>query len=61
MGAGSSPCSPASHPASCLWPGKAIEDGPKPWDPAPTWETQKNLQAPGFGSTQCQLLQLLEE
>ena len=29
MGAGSNP----------LWPGKAVEDGPKPWDSAFTWET----------------------
>ena len=31
-GTGSSPGSPASHPAPCLWPGKAVEDGPKLWD-----------------------------
>ena len=35
MGTGSSPCSPASHPAPCLWPGKAFADGPRLWDPAP--------------------------
>ena len=29
------PGSPASLPAPCLWPGKAVEDGPKLWDPAP--------------------------
>ena len=29
MGAGSNPGSPASLPAPCLWPGKAVEDGPK--------------------------------
>ena len=29
----------ASHPAPCLWPGRAVEDGPKPWDLQPTWET----------------------
>ena len=28
-----------SLPAPCLWPGKAVEDGPKLWEPAPTWET----------------------
>ena len=39
------PGSPASHPAPCLWPGKAAEDGPKLWDPAPVWETQKRLLA----------------
>ena len=27
-GAGSSPDSPISHPASYLWPGKAVEDDP---------------------------------
>ena len=36
MSAGSNPGGPASHPAPCLWPGKAVEDGPKPWDPAPS-------------------------
>ena len=35
MGAGSNPGSPASLPAPCLWPGKAVKDGPGPWDPAP--------------------------
>ena len=45
MGAGSNPGSPASLPAPCLWPGKADEDGPKLWDPAPAWETRKRLLA----------------
>ena len=35
MGASPNPGSPASHPALCLWPGKAVEDGSKSWDPAP--------------------------
>ena len=40
MGAGSKPGSgPGSHPAPCLWPGKAVEDGPRAWDPAPVWKT----------------------
>ena len=30
MGTGSNPGCPAFHPASCLWPGKAVKDGPKP-------------------------------
>ena len=45
MGASSNPGSPASLPAPCLWPGKAVEDGPKLWDPAPAWETRKRLLA----------------
>ena len=45
MGAGSNPGSSTSYPAPCLWPGKAVEDGPKLWDPAPVWETQKRLLA----------------
>ena len=45
MGAGSNPSSPASLPAPCLWPGKAVEDGPKLWEPAPAWETRKRLLA----------------
>ena len=44
MGTGSNPGIPASHPAPCLWPGKAIKDGPKPWDSASLWETQKLTQ-----------------
>ena len=49
MGATSYPGScPTSHPALCLWPRKAVKKGPKPWDPAPMWETQMKLQAPGF-------------
>ncbi|XP_069908059.1 polycomb group protein ASXL1 isoform X7 [Oryctolagus cuniculus] len=38
--------------SSLLWPGKAVEDGPSAWAPAPTWETQRKLLAPGFGSAQ---------
>ena len=45
MGAGSNPGSPTSHPAPYLWPGKAVEDGPKLWEPAPAWETRKRLLA----------------
>ena len=48
-GACSYPGSPASHPDPCLWPGKAVEDGPKPWDPAPLWDTRKKLLDPDFG------------
>ncbi|XP_058514455.1 PDZ domain-containing protein 4 isoform X2 [Ochotona princeps] len=33
-----------------LQPGKAAEDGLKPWDPAPSFEIRKKLLAPGFGS-----------
>ena len=36
------PGCPTSLPAPCLWPGKAVEDSPKLWDPAPTWETRKS-------------------
>ena len=43
MDTGYNPSSAASHPAPCLWPGKAVKDSPKPWDPAPTvWETWKS-------------------
>lgn len=28
-----------SDAASCLRPGEAEEDGARPWDPAPRWET----------------------
>ena len=42
MDTGSNPGGPASHPAPCLSPRKAAEDGPKPWVPAPTWETQNS-------------------
>ena len=52
MGTGSNPGTPASNPDPCLWPGKAAEDGLKPWDPAPTWETWKKLLAPGLGMAQ---------
>lgn len=30
---------PLPYPASSLWPAKT-EDGPKPGNPAPSWETQ---------------------
>ena len=50
MGAGSNPCSPASLPAPCLWPGKAVKNGPRLWDPAPAWETQKRLLASDWHS-----------
>ena len=45
MGAGSNPSSPASHPAPCLWPRKAVENSPKLWDPVPVWETWIRLLA----------------
>ena len=45
VGAGSGPGSPASLPAPCLWPGKAVEDGPRLWEPAPAWETRRRLLA----------------
>ena len=48
MGAGSNPDIPAYHPAPCLWPGRAVEDGPKPCFSVPAWETQKMLLTPGF-------------
>ena len=48
MGTGSNPSDLASKTAPYLWPGKAAEDGPKPWDPAPIWDTWKMLLAPGF-------------
>lgn len=38
-----------------------MEDGPRPWEPTPAWETQKKLLSPGFGSTQHRQLQPLEE
>ena len=61
MDASSNPGSPTSHPAPCLWPGKAVEDGPKPWDPAPECKTQSRLQAHGFGLAQLRLLRSLGE
>nr|XP_051684383.1 myeloid-associated differentiation marker-like protein 2 isoform X2 [Oryctolagus cuniculus] len=40
--------------SSLLWPGKAVEDGPSPWAPAPTWETWKKLLAPDrLSSSRC--------
>ena len=42
MDTGYNPCGPASHPAPCMWPGKAVKDGPKPWNPGPVWETWKS-------------------
>lgn len=35
-------------PSSMLWPEKAIEDDPKPWTHAFTWESQKKLLSPSF-------------
>ena len=51
MDAGSNPggSSPASDSAPCLWPVKAVGNGPKTWDPVPVWETWKKFLAPGFG------------
>lgn len=34
----------------CLWPGKAVEDSPSSWNPAPTWLTKKLL-APASDSS----------
>uniref|UniRef100_G1TSJ3 Cleavage and polyadenylation specificity factor subunit 5 n=1 Tax=Oryctolagus cuniculus TaxID=9986 RepID=G1TSJ3_RABIT len=34
--------------------GKAVEDCPSAWAPAPTWETRRKHLAPGFRSAQCQ-------
>ena len=47
MGNGSNPSSSTSHPAPCLSPGKADEDGPKPWEPASAWQTWRKFLAPG--------------
>ena len=44
------PSSPASLPAPCLWPGKAVKDDPKLWDPAPAWEIRKRLLASDWHS-----------
>lgn len=35
----------------CLWSGKEMQDTPQLFDSAPTCETQRKLQAPGFGYT----------
>ena len=59
VAAGFSPDEPASHSTLCLWPGKAADDSTKFWDPAPMWETQKRLWAPGFRSVQLRHLQSL--
>ena len=45
MCTGSNPGSPTSHPAPCLWPEKAVEDGPRSWEPTPASETWKKLLA----------------
>ena len=37
------PGSSASHPAPCFWPGKAVENGPKLWDPAPAHRPLRSL------------------
>ena len=47
---GCNPGSPTSIPTPCLWPEKAVEDGPMFWDPAPVWDTWKKFMDPGFGS-----------
>ena len=36
MSASSNPSSSTSHPDPCLWPGKAVKDGPKHWDLPPS-------------------------
>ena len=32
--------------------GKAVENGPSPWEPAPMWETRKEFLAPSFTMAQ---------
>ena len=56
MAVSSNPGGHSSHPAPCLWPGKAVEESPKPWDLVPVWETWMKIQAPAFGSNQLLLL-----
>lgn len=47
LGSHTGACSSSVHsivePVSYYIPGEAAEDGPTPWGPAPTWETQKIL------------------
>ena len=57
IGASSNAGDPASHPAPYLWPGKAMEDSPKPWDPASVEEARKKFLVPGFGLAQLRPLQ----
>ena len=49
------------HSTCCLWSGKMVEDGQKPWDLATAWETQKMLLASGFRSEQLQPLQMFKD
>ena len=44
------PVGPFFHPAPCFWPGRAVQDDARPWDPILAWETWKKFLAPGFGS-----------
>lgn len=46
MGAGLSPGCFISDPDLFLWAGRAEKDGSSSWDPAPAWETWRNLLAP---------------
>lgn len=39
---------PISHPAPRLWPRIAVDDNPKPWVHASTWENWIKFLAPGF-------------
>ena len=39
------PAAPLPFQLPACGPGKAVEDSPKLWDPAPVWETQKSLLA----------------
>lgn len=53
----SGPSGPASYPALCLWPRKAVKDSLKRWDPASVWETQKRLLlSHQFSSSSCSQL-----
>ena len=61
MGADSNPGGPVSHPAPCLWPGKAVKNGPKPWNPAPVWDTRRKFLDAGFGLAQYWPLRSLGE
>ena len=58
MGTSSNPDVFDSHPALCLWPGKAVENGSKLWDPALVWDQEE---APGFRLAQSQLVRALGE
>ena len=50
MGASSIPAAPLPFQLPACGPGKAVEDGPRLWDPAPAWETWKRLLASDWNS-----------